>query len=120
MPYTAEEVEERRRRGESRTDWAKLDALTDEDLRAARARDPDAVELPEDWPEHVIAGLPEPKEKISLRLDADVLRWFRSLGPGYQTRMNAVLRAYCEHERRRRPRREEAPDGGEHRGGDPR
>lgn len=35
-----------------------------------------------------------PKASISLRLDADVLEWFRSQGPGYQTRMNAVLRAF--------------------------
>jgi len=41
-------------------------------------------------------GLPEPprKEAISLRLDAEVLDWFRARGPGYQTRINAVLRAY--------------------------
>ncbi len=36
------------------------------------------------------------KEAISLRLDAEVLDWFRSRGPGYQTRINAVLRAYME------------------------
>jgi uncharacterized protein (DUF4415 family) len=35
-----------------------------------------------------------PKTSISLRLDADVLEWFKSTGPGYQTRINAVLRAY--------------------------
>ncbi len=34
------------------------------------------------------------KEAISLRLDADVLDWFKARGPGYQTRINAVLRAY--------------------------
>jgi uncharacterized protein (DUF4415 family) len=41
-------------------------------------------------------GLPAAprKEAISLRLDADVLDWFRARGPGYQTRINAVLRAY--------------------------
>jgi uncharacterized protein (DUF4415 family) len=37
-----------------------------------------------------------PKTSISLRVDADVLDWFKSAGPGYQTRMNAVLRAYKE------------------------
>jgi len=35
-----------------------------------------------------------PKAAISLRVDADVLEWFKSQGPGYQTRINAVLRAY--------------------------
>jgi uncharacterized protein (DUF4415 family) len=43
-------------------------------------------------------GLPEAprKEAISLRLDAEVLDWFKARGPGYQTRINAVLRAYME------------------------
>lgn len=35
-----------------------------------------------------------PKASVSLRVDADVLAWFKSHGPGYQTRMNAVLRAF--------------------------
>jgi uncharacterized protein (DUF4415 family) len=37
---------------------------------------------------------PSPKEQITMRLDADVLEWFRARGKGYQTRMNAVLKAY--------------------------
>ena len=43
-------------------------------------------------------GLPRSRRKsaISLRLDPEVLDWFRTQGPGYQTRMNAVLRAYME------------------------
>ncbi len=43
--------------------------------------------------------LPEPKEQITLRLDKDVLAWFRTRGKGYQTLINAVLRGYYEHER---------------------
>jgi len=35
-----------------------------------------------------------PKASISLRIDADILDWFKSMGPGYQTRINAILRAY--------------------------
>lgn len=43
-------------------------------------------------------GLPQSGRKaaISLRLDEEVLEWFRTQGPGYQTRMNAVLRAYMD------------------------
>jgi uncharacterized protein (DUF4415 family) len=43
-------------------------------------------------------GLPQSGRKaaISLRLDEEILAWFRTQGPGYQTRMNAVLRAYME------------------------
>jgi uncharacterized protein (DUF4415 family) len=40
--------------------------------------------------------LPPEKKAISLRIDKDILEWFKSLGKGYQTRMNAVLRAYME------------------------
>jgi uncharacterized protein (DUF4415 family) len=37
---------------------------------------------------------PTPKQPISLRVDEDVLEWFKAQGPRYQSRMNAVLRAY--------------------------
>jgi uncharacterized protein (DUF4415 family) len=39
-------------------------------------------------------GLPPRKRGVHIRLDADVVDWFKSQGPGYQTRMNAVLRAF--------------------------
>lgn len=45
--------------------------------------------------------LPQPKELITLRLDHDVLAWFRNSGKGYQTRINAILRAYIEAHRKR-------------------
>lgn len=61
------------------------------------------AEHPELDPKHVVRvivrnGLKPvlPKATISLRVDADVLEWFKAAGPGYQTRMNAVLRAYKE------------------------
>lgn len=44
--------------------------------------------------------LPEPKQAISLRVDRDVLEFFKSGGKGYQTRMNAVLRAYMKSHKR--------------------
>ncbi|MBX7237724.1 MAG: BrnA antitoxin family protein, partial [Caldilineales bacterium] len=39
---------------------------------------------------------PPPKQQITIRLDYDVLKWFRAQGEGYQTRINALLRAYME------------------------
>ena len=61
------------------------------------------AEHPELDPKHVVRvivrnGLKPvlPKTTISLRVDADVLEWFKAAGPGYQTRMNAVLRAFKE------------------------
>lgn len=53
------------------------------------------------WPDGVSAVPLPPKHLLSLRIDADVLAWFRAQGPGYQTRMNAALRAYAEHTRGR-------------------
>ncbi|MGC1409345.1 MAG: BrnA antitoxin family protein [Acetobacteraceae bacterium] len=45
---------------------------------------------------------PQPKQAISLRIDQDILDWFRDGGPGYQTRMNAVLRAFVDAQQGRR------------------
>jgi uncharacterized protein (DUF4415 family) len=58
---------------------------------------------PEASMKHIVRGIARrglkpvpPKASISLRLDADVLEWLKSQGPGYQTRINAILRAYKE------------------------
>ena len=40
--------------------------------------------------------MPTPKELVSIRIDPDVLGWFRKQGKGYQTRINAALRSYIE------------------------
>ena len=40
--------------------------------------------------------LPEPKAAVTIRLDRQALNWFKIKGPGYQTRINALLRAYME------------------------
>ena len=45
---------------------------------------------------------PQPKQAISLRIDQDILAWFRDGGPGYQTRMNAVLRAFVDSQQGKR------------------
>ncbi len=80
----------------SRTDWKRVRALSDRDIRLS-------AEHPEAEVKHIIRGIvrrglkPVPaKASIALRVDADVLEWFKSQGPGYQTRMNAVLRAFKE------------------------
>ena len=73
----------------------RLDALQDEDI--------DLSDIPEITPEMfakavVRRGLkPAPsKQHVTIRLDADVLEWFRAQGKGYQTRINSLLRAYME------------------------
>lgn len=79
----------------SRTDWARVDALKDEDI--------DLSDTPEVSPQMfaraiVRRGLgPRPrKAQLTLRVDSDVLEWFRKQGQGYQTKINALLRAYMD------------------------
>ncbi len=59
-----------------------------------RTSPPELRDLPEDFWDGAEVILPVAKRAISLRLDEDVLEWFRRRGPRYQTRMNAVLRSY--------------------------
>ena len=92
--YTLEEIRAKRDRGEDRTDWNRLDRMTEAELEASIATDPDWKDIPEDWYKDAIPVTPAPKQLLSLRLDADVIAWFRAQGPRYQTRMNAVLRTY--------------------------
>jgi uncharacterized protein (DUF4415 family) len=79
----------------SQTDWERLDVMTDADI--------DLSDCPEVTPELfakavVRQGLkPVPrKAQVTLRLDQDVLDWFKAQGRGYQTQINALLRAYME------------------------
>lgn len=82
---------------EDRTDWTRVDAQTEEELAEAIRRDPDDEELERGWVERAMVLRPEqPKERITMWVDADVVNWFREQGRGYQTRMNAVLRAFYE------------------------
>lgn len=95
--YTSEELQEMAARGEDRTDWARVDAMSEEELEAAIRSDPDWADLPADWVEHAIPHYPKgAKQQVTLRLDPDVLAWFKAQGPGYQTRINAALRAFVQ------------------------
>jgi uncharacterized protein (DUF4415 family) len=64
---------------------------------AGRSAGPRSASQPKrtDWV-NVKVAWPQPKQAISLRIDQDILAWFRDRGPGYQTRMNAVLRAFVD------------------------
>lgn len=82
------------------TDWEKLRQMKDEEIRFTAEAPQTSVE---DWAEAVAhRGLPvvSSKTQIALRVDSDVLAWFKSQGPRYQTKMNAVLRAYRDARRR--------------------
>ena len=97
--YSVEELETLRAAGGSRTDHARLRAQTDADVEQAAAGDPDWEGVSDDWYRAAQAVMPGPKRLLSLRLDEDVLSWFRAQGPGYQTRINAVLRAFVVRQR---------------------
>ncbi len=86
-----------------RTDWKRLKALTDREIQRAVAEDPDAAPLLDaDWFKSARHVSPPEKGRITIRLDKDILSFFRTLGPRYQTRINTVLRAYVEHVQRAR------------------
>jgi uncharacterized protein (DUF4415 family) len=82
-----------------RADLVRLRRVSDADI--ASTSPPELANLPDDfWAEAVVLG-PVAKRAISLRVDEDVLAWFKSAGPRYQSRMNAVLRSYMAHMRKR-------------------
>lgn len=91
---------------QSRTDFERLRNMKDEDIVID---DENPLWTPEMFARAVIRRdwkpLPK-KELFSFRIDADVLAWFRGLGEGYQSRINALLRAYMEehHKQDRRKR----------------
>jgi uncharacterized protein (DUF4415 family) len=100
--YTAEELREMRRRGETYTDWERAGAMTQEEIEAQIAADPDEAGIVVDW-DSVTTVMPKPKIAVHMRIDGDVLDWFRKAGKGYQTRINAVLRSYVTQMRKREP-----------------
>ncbi len=94
--YTADEIDAMRERGESQTDWARVDAMTEEELEASIDH---AEEGEIDW-STVQVGIPGPKQQLTIRFDQDVVEWFKAQGAGYQTRMNAVLRSFVDAQKR--------------------
>ena len=76
---------------ESRTDWERLEKMSDADIDFS-----DIPELDAEFFKTAKVRMPRAKKAVSIRLDPDVLTWFRKQGRGYQTRMNAVLRTYMQ------------------------
>lgn len=80
----------------STADWARVRSMCNREIKLT-------PEHPEADVRHIVRGIVRrglepvpPKASVSLRIDADVLEWFKAQGRGYQTRMNAVLRAFRE------------------------
>jgi len=77
-----------------KSDLARIDALKDEEIDYSEI--PDLSALGEEFWAKAVVKRAEPKAQVTLRLDREVLDWFKAQGKGYQTRINAVLRAYKE------------------------
>lgn len=83
-----------KRRG--KTDWDRLRR----EQAAGIEPEPDEDDIDVDWTTAVLVR-PQAKQMVSIRLDPDVLAFFKAGGKGYQTRINAVLRAYMEAQQKR-------------------
>lgn len=91
---SAAEIDERIIRGESKTDWQQAKAMSQTEVEEL-ANDEEGY-LPEGWENTVMIGLPPRKKDVHIRLDTDIIDWFKSHGMGYQTRINAVLRSFVQ------------------------
>ncbi len=94
--YTAAELRAMRARGETLTDWARVDAMTEDELEASI----DHEEEGEFDMSTARLGLPGFDLPLTIRLDPDVLAWFQAQGDAYRDKINDVLRAYVETRKR--------------------
>ena len=102
--YTAKQIKAKITRGEDRTNWRNANAVTGKKLEVSIRADVDEVQGEPDWTQAVM-GIPAPKDHINIRIDHDVLAWFRASGRGYQTLMNNVLRAFVQSRQQPQSRR---------------
>jgi uncharacterized protein (DUF4415 family) len=77
-----------------RADLPRLRRTPDVEIMATSP--PELADLPADFWDHASLTVPVRKQAISLRLDEDVLEWFKQSGPRYQSRINAVLRSFMK------------------------
>ena len=101
--YTAKQIKAKIARGEDRTNWRKATALTGKKLEASIRADVDDVRGEPDWAKAVMGVVPAPKDHINIRIDHDILEWFKASGKGYQTLMNNVLREFVKHRQQPSP-----------------
>jgi len=84
------------RRMKDKTDLARVRRQTDANIIKAARSDPDAAILPRAFWEKALVMVPRGKRQVTLRLDLDVLDFFKKAGRGYQTKINRVLRAFVD------------------------
>jgi len=99
--YSADEIRRMVADGKGRTNLDRLGTITDEEIEAQMRDDPDWADFMDiDWSKATIV-YPIPKNPVSIRLDKDVIDFFKAQGKGYQTRINAVLRHYMQEARKK-------------------
>ena len=86
---------------ESQTDWARLEAMSEAEVERLAAEDMAELGIAPDWTEHTRVIFPRSKERVTVRLDHDIVDWLKAQGRGYQTRINAILRAYVDAQKAR-------------------
>ncbi len=74
-----------------KSDLERIDAMSDEEIDYS-----DIPELDDAFFKEARVVIPPGKKQLTIRLDEDVLEWLKNQGPGYQTRINAILRTYYE------------------------
>lgn len=79
----------------------RLIAMSDAEAERRAASDPDAGVIPPGFWDNARLVMPETKQQITLRLDPEVIRFFKRGGKGYQSRMGAVLRSYVAAKKKR-------------------
>jgi len=75
----------------SKTDWAKLARMKDSEIDTS-----DIAELGPEFFRNAVLRMPKPKKMVSIRLDDEVLKWFKRQGRGYQTKINEILKLYVK------------------------
>ncbi len=83
---------------EQKARLAALEAMSDEEVERRVAEDPDAMPFDEAF--WATAELVRPKIPVSIRLDPEIIAYFKAAGPGYQSRINAVLANYVQAKQR--------------------
>jgi uncharacterized protein (DUF4415 family) len=83
------------------TDWDRVRSMSEEEIERNAAEDADNPPWTEEEWARARVVFPQGKAPVTLRLDKDIIAWFKSQGRGYQTRINAALRAFVEAHKRR-------------------
>lgn len=94
MPKASKQSARKETPTRGRASLARLRRPTD--AETARTSPPELKDIPDDFWRNARVVFPATKEAISIRLDSDIIAWFRATGPKYQTRINAVLRSYVD------------------------